>query len=95
MGYYHIKLDHDADAQILCTIIFLWHVAKYKNKRLPMVIKINPDVFQNVVSKLVQDMECVKTYLDDFLTLKNSIFNDHLLKLELTLARLSTNEWLV
>jgi hypothetical protein len=22
MGYYHIKLDHDADAQKLCTIVF-------------------------------------------------------------------------
>jgi hypothetical protein len=24
MGYYHIKLDHDTDAQNLCTIIFSW-----------------------------------------------------------------------
>jgi hypothetical protein len=40
MGYYHIKLDHDADAQNLCTIVFLWHVGKYKYKRLPMGIKV-------------------------------------------------------
>jgi hypothetical protein len=26
---------------------------------------LDPDVFQNVMSKLVQDMEYVKTYLDD------------------------------
>jgi hypothetical protein len=38
MGYYHIKLD--ADAQRLCTIAFPWHMGKYKYKRLPMVIKI-------------------------------------------------------
>jgi hypothetical protein len=38
MGYYHIKLD--ADAQKLCTIVFPWHMAKYKYKRLPMGIKI-------------------------------------------------------
>jgi hypothetical protein len=37
MGYYHIKLD--ADAQKLCTIVFLW--GKYKYKRLPMGIKIS------------------------------------------------------
>jgi hypothetical protein len=88
MGYYHIKLD--ADAQRLCTIVFPWHVGKYKYKRLPMVIKIVPDVFQNVMSKLVQDMEYVKTYLDDLLILTNSSIKDHLLKLEMVLARLST-----
>jgi hypothetical protein len=32
-----------------------------------------PDVFQNVMSKLVQDMEYVKTYLDDLLILTNRI----------------------
>jgi hypothetical protein len=59
MGYYHIKLD--ADAQKLCTIVFPSHTGKYKYKRLPMGIKIAPDVFQNVMSKLAQDMECFKT----------------------------------
>jgi hypothetical protein len=59
MGYYHIKLD--SDAQNLCTIVFPWNMRKYKYKRLPMGIKIAPDVFQNVMSKLVQDMEYVKT----------------------------------
>jgi hypothetical protein len=42
---------------------------------------LNPDVFQNVMSKLVQDMEYSKTYRS---------FKDHLLKLEMVLARLST-----
>jgi dihydroorotate dehydrogenase len=87
MFYYHIKLD--ADAQKLCTIVFPWLMGKYKYKRLPMGIKIAPDVFQNVMSKLVQDMENVKTYLNDLLMLINSSFKDHLLKLELVLARLS------
>jgi hypothetical protein len=54
MSYYHIKLD--ADAQKLCTIIFPWHMGKYKYKSLPMGIKIAPDVFQKVMSKLVQDV---------------------------------------
>jgi hypothetical protein len=51
----------NADAQKLCTIVFPWHMGKYKYKRLPMGIKISwfPDVFQNVMSKLVQDMEYV------------------------------------
>jgi hypothetical protein len=90
MGYYHIKLD--AEAQKLCTIVFPWHMGKYKYKRLPMGIKIAPDVFQNVMSKFVQDMEYVKTYLDDLLILTHSSFKDHLLKLEMVLSRLSTAE---
>jgi uncharacterized protein YbaA (DUF1428 family) len=53
MRYYHIKLDYDADAQKLCTIVFSWVNYKYK--------RIAPDIFQNVMSKLVQDMEYVKT----------------------------------
>jgi hypothetical protein len=55
-----------------------------------MGIKIAPDVFQNFMSKLVQDMEYLKTYLDDLLILTNSSFKDHLLKLEMVLARLWT-----
>jgi hypothetical protein len=61
MGYYHIKLDADADNQKLCTILFPWNMGKYKYKRLLMGIKIAPDIFQNVMSKLVQDMEYVET----------------------------------
>jgi hypothetical protein len=77
-----------ADAQKLCTIVFPW--GKYKYKRLPMGIKTAPDVYQNIMSKLVQDMEYVKTYLDDLLILTNNTFKDQLLKLEMVLARLST-----
>jgi hypothetical protein len=40
MGYYHIKLD--ADAQNLCTIIFPWGMYKYK--RSHMGIKVALDV---------------------------------------------------
>jgi hypothetical protein len=51
---------------------------------------LDPDAFQNVMSKLVQDMEYVKTYLDDLLMLTNSSFKDHILKLDMVLAKLST-----
>jgi hypothetical protein len=43
------------------------------------------DVFQNVMSKITQDMEYV------VLILSNNNFKDHLLKLEMVLARLSTS----
>jgi dihydroorotate dehydrogenase len=87
MGYCHIK--YDADTHKLCTIVLPWQMGKYKYKCLPMGIKIAPDVFQNVMLKLVQDMEYFKTYLDDLLILTNRSFKDHLLKLETILARLS------
>jgi hypothetical protein len=72
-------------------------MGKIQIQTLTMGIKIAPDVFQNVMSKLVHDMEYVKTYLDDLLILTNrdNSFNDHLLKLEMVLARLSTNQLLV
>jgi hypothetical protein len=55
------------------------------------------DVFQNVMSKLAQDMEYVETYLGDLLILTNrsNSFKDHLIKLQMVLARLSTDESLV
>jgi hypothetical protein len=55
-----------------------------------MGIKIVPDAFQNVMSKFVQDIEYVKTYVDNLLILTNNSFKDHLIKLEMVLARLST-----
>ena len=42
MGYCHIKLD--SDAQNRCTVVF--SCGKYKYTRLPMGIKIAPDVFK-------------------------------------------------
>jgi hypothetical protein len=42
------------------------------------------------MSKLVQDMEYINTYLDDLLILTNNSFKDHILILEMFLASLST-----
>jgi RNase H-like domain found in reverse transcriptase/Reverse transcriptase (RNA-dependent DNA polymerase) len=53
-------------------------------------IAIFPDGFQNVMSKLTQDMEHGKTYVDDLLILSKNSFKDHLHKLQMVLARLST-----
>jgi hypothetical protein len=61
MGYYHINLD--ADAQDLCTIIFSCPMEKIQIQRLTNGYQdySDPDVFHNNMSKLVQDMEYVKT----------------------------------
>jgi hypothetical protein len=92
MGFYHIKLD--ADAQKLCTIVFPWQMGKYKHKRLPMGIKIAWILMFfrtscQILSK-VWNMLRQLFYLDDLIILTNSIFKDHLPKLEMVLARLST-----
>jgi hypothetical protein len=60
MGYYHIKLD--ADAQKLCTIVFPWRMKHKNTNAYPWVSRL-PDscCFKNVRSKLVQDIEYVKT----------------------------------
>jgi hypothetical protein len=60
------------------------------NTYQPMGIKIAQEVFQIVMSKLVQDMEYVKTYLDDLFILRHRSFKDHVLTLEMVLSRLST-----
>jgi hypothetical protein len=69
MGYYHIKLD--SDAQNLYTIVFTWHMGIYKYKRLLMGMKIALFLllFKMSCIKHVQDMEYVKTYLDRLLIL--------------------------
>jgi hypothetical protein len=94
MGYYHIKLDHDADAQNLCTIVFPWHMGKYKYKRLPMGIKIAwfQMFFKTSCLSLSKIWNMLRQLynLDDLLVLTNSSSQDHLLKLEMILARPST-----
>jgi hypothetical protein len=92
MGYHHIKID--AGAQKSCTIVFPLHMGKYKCKHLPMDIKISwfQIFFKTsylILFKIWNTLRKAR-YFDDLLTLRNSSFKDHLLKLEMVLARLST-----
>jgi hypothetical protein len=94
MGYYHIKLDADAQSYVP-----LYSLGKIQIQFLTQGYQENlvPDVFQNTMSKLVQYMQYVKTYLDDLVILTNrkNSFKDHLPRLEMVLARLSTNKLLI
>ncbi len=54
MGYYTIR---DPDASRICTVIFPW--GKYSYKRLPMGIAGSPDIFQSIISELMEDLEYV------------------------------------
>ena len=51
MGYYHIRLD--PQAQDICTLILPG--GKYKYQRLPMGLNGAPDIFQDRMSELVYD----------------------------------------
>jgi hypothetical protein len=91
MGYYHIKLD--ADAQNLCISVFPWCIGKYKYKRSPMGIQIAWFLIFFKMSCLslskIWNMLRHTCYLDDLSILTNISFKDHLLKFEMVLARLS------
>jgi hypothetical protein len=93
-GYYNIKLD--ADAQKICIIVF--PCSRYKEKVLLLGIKITWILMGHKTSlSLSKKWNMIRQayYLDDLLILINSSFKDHPLKLEMVLARLSTNELLV
>jgi hypothetical protein len=61
MDYYHIKLN--AVAQKICTIVFSADKAQVQTITYGYQYCLIPDVFQNVMSKLVQDVEYVKTII--------------------------------
>jgi hypothetical protein len=63
LGYYHIKLDHDPDAQIHLRLYSYgtWKNKKYKTFSHRYQDCLDPDIFQNVMCNLVQDMEYAKT----------------------------------
>ena len=56
--------------------------------RLPMGIAGSPDIFQERMSGLMENLEYVRSYIDGVLILSRGIFDDHLLKLQEVLGRL-------
>ncbi len=84
MGYYHIELT--PSAKKLCTIVLPW--GKYKYPKLPMGLCNSPDIFQEKMSGLLQDLEYVRTYIDDLLIISKGNWSDHLTKVKTVLQRL-------
>ena len=78
MGYYTICLDKKS--QSICTTMTPW--GKYSYMRLPMGILCAPDIFQDRMSALVDDLEQVYPYLDDLLLVTGGSLEDHLKILE-------------
>jgi len=84
MGYYHLTLD--LATREICSLIFPW--GRYRYKRLPMGASTAPDVFQEKMNNLFNELEFVKVYIDDLLVLSAGSFDDHLEKLGQVLQRL-------
>jgi hypothetical protein len=84
MGYYTIRFDPDASK--ICTVTIPW--GKYSYKRLLMGIAGSPHIFQEKMSELMESLEFVRAYLDDFLCISKLSLEDHLDKLEVVLWRL-------
>ena len=84
MGYYHIRLSEEASK--MTTIIMPW--GKYQYKRLPMGLANSPDIFQEKMNSLFNELSYVRAYIDDLLVLTKGSYEDHLKKVEVVLARL-------
>ena len=69
MGYYHIELT--PNSKRMCTIVLPW--GKYEYQKLPMGLCTSPDIFQEKMSTLVNDLENVHAYIDDLLVLTTGI----------------------
>jgi hypothetical protein len=78
MGFWCIVLDKAS--QRLCTIILPW--GKYSYARLPMGLSVSPDIYQEKMSALFEDMSEVKVYIDDILLITKGSFMHHLQKLK-------------
>jgi hypothetical protein len=84
MGYYHIKLN--PDAQKYCTIITQWGCLSYL--RLPMRISSSADKFQERMTELMRGLVFVRVCIDDVLLVSKTTFLNHLFKLDEVLRRI-------
>jgi hypothetical protein len=84
MGYYTFRFDPDASK--IYIIIFPWK--KYSYKRLPMGIEGSPDIFQGIMSELMESLEYVRAYLGDLLCISRNGLKKHLEKLDKVLRQL-------
>lgn len=84
MGYYNITLTDDAKK--LCTITTPF--GKYEYNRLPMGVSIAPDIFQDKICQLFEDLKNVRAYLDDLLVTSTGTYEEHLADVEIVIKRL-------
>ena len=84
MGCHQMKLY--PFSIILCTIVLPWRTYDYQ--KLPMGLCNSPDIFQEIMNKLFNGLDYVKTYIDGLLITSNKSFEDHINKLDKVLNKL-------
>ena len=84
MGYYNITVSDESKK--LLTITTPW--GKYEYNRLPMGVSIAPDVFQDRICQLFEDIESVRAYIDDLLVVSHGSFEEHIEELDTVMKRL-------
>ena len=84
MGYYNIRLSDDAKK--ICTITTPF--GKYEYNRLPMGVSFAPDIFQDRICQLFEDLESVRAYIGDLLIITHVTYQEHLKEVEIVCKRL-------
>ena len=84
MQYYALELDEEG--KDLCTIITPF--GKYRHRRLPMGLKISPDVAQSIMEEILGDLD-IKVYIDDIAIFSND-YEEHMQKINTVLQRLES-----
>lgn len=83
-GFWHLKLD-DESSKLTC---FNTPFGRYRFLRAPFGIKSIPEIFQRVMSELMEDIEGAEVIIDDILILGATIQeHDERLKKVLERAR--------
>ena len=72
MGYYTIQID--AKPKDIMTIVTEFR--KFQYNVLPMEMVISGDIFQTKVNELIENIEVVKSYIDDMLVINKVTFAD-------------------
>jgi transposase InsO family protein len=86
MQFYCFELDENSKQ--LCTIVTPF--GKFKYKRLPMGVKISPDIAQSIMDDIFNNLD-VEVYIDDIRFWSNGSFDDHLETVDEILRRLAIN----
>ena len=84
--FYCFELD-DASKEV-CVIITPYGLFRYN--RLPMGVKISPDVAQYIMTDMLQGIDC-SSYMDDVGIWTNGTFENHLEVVDNVLLRFADN----
>ena len=86
MMFYCFELDEASKE--LCTIVTPY--GKFQYNRLPMGVKISPDVGQSLIKKILDGLD-IEAYMDDLGIWTDGTFDEHLAIVDKVLERLHKN----